>query len=309
MINEPTDIDATFIITDVLCNGDANGALDMTTSGGTPGYTFDWSTSETTEDIATLAPGAYTVLITDANGCIAFKGATVNEPDAIVLDLHVTDVACFGDSTGTIDLTVIGGTPTYTYTWDNGETTEDLIDLMSGWYVIDVVDGNGCTAIDSAEVMEADSLELSGFTVMETIGFDGEAHATVIGGTAPYTYDWDNGATTPDIFGLVAGDYVLTVTDANGCTVMMTYTVTSQVGIEVSSITGLDVYPNPFTESFNINYNGNYNYSIYDAAGKLVQVGNGNGQAIIAMDEVESGMYILQITTSTGMDNIQLIKQ
>ena len=118
------DVEAT-VTTDVECNGDATGEIDLVVTGGTPAYTYLWSNGETTEDISSLTAGTYTVTVTDANGCEETASFTIEEATDLVVDLDATvetDVACFGEATGAIDLVVTGGTPAYTYLWSNGQT-------------------------------------------------------------------------------------------------------------------------------------------------------------------------------------------
>jgi hypothetical protein len=179
------------------------------------------------------------VTVTDANGCTANAAATVTEPAAALAASAVaTDVLCFGAATGTVDLTVTGGTGPYSYLWSNGATTEDLTGLVAGSYSVTVTDANGCTANAAATVTEPAQLVATESHTPTCLGTpDGAIDLTVAGGTAPYSYLWSNGATTEDLTGLVAGLYSVTVTDANGCIanaaatiVLRTYVVTASAG-------------------------------------------------------------------------------
>ncbi|MCP9754944.1 adhesin, partial [Lacihabitans sp. CCS-44] len=99
-------------------------AIDLTVSGGTSPYTYNWSNTATTQDLTGLAAGTYSVTITDANGCQTTASATITQPAAaLAQSLTQTNVLCFGNSTGAIDLTVSGGTSPYTYNWSNTATT------------------------------------------------------------------------------------------------------------------------------------------------------------------------------------------
>lgn len=154
-ITEPDALAATDVVTDVSCNGDSNGEIDLTVTGGTGTYTFSWSNSATTEDVTGLTADTYSTTVTDVNGCSLSVGPiTVSEPDAIVLTETTTDVTLPGGSDGAIDLTVSGGTPTYTYSWDNGATTEDISGLTAGSYICTVTDDNGCTEQITVTVMD-----------------------------------------------------------------------------------------------------------------------------------------------------------
>ncbi|MFT4602717.1 MAG: hypothetical protein ACI857_002904, partial [Arenicella sp.] len=144
-IDEPAALSATMNITDVTCNGDTDGAIDMTPSGGTSPFTFDWSGLGTTEDLTALAPATYTVTLTDDNGCTGDFDAIVGEP--AVLSGSATSSPITTGSDGAVDLTVTGGTSPYSYDWDSGfASTEDLSGLSAaGTYTCDITDANGCT--------------------------------------------------------------------------------------------------------------------------------------------------------------------
>ncbi|MEZ4992557.1 MAG: T9SS type A sorting domain-containing protein, partial [Saprospiraceae bacterium] len=229
IIEEPSelliDLDAS-TITNVGCNGDETGAIDLVVSGGTPGYTYAWSNGATTESISELTAGTYDVTVTDANGCEKTASISIDQAGDLVVDLTatlITDVACNGDATGAIDLVVSGGTPAYTYIWSNGETTEDISDLVAGTYDVTVTDANGCSETASFNIEEASDLVIDlNATAITNVDCNGDATGVidlvVSGGTPAYTFVWSNGATTEDINGLAAGTYDVTVTDANGCT-------------------------------------------------------------------------------------------
>ena len=208
----------TTIPTDVLCKGDSTGALDLTPTGGTAPYTFVWNTGSVNEDLSNVVAGSYTVDITDANLCTSTVTGIVSEPAAALSGTTiVTSVLCSGGATGSIDLTVTGGTAPYTFLWSNGAITEDLVNIDTGIYTVTIIDANNCIASSSGTVAA-----LSGSTVVTNVfcfgGADGSVDLTVTGGTAPYTFLWSNGATTEDLTNLIPGNYTVTITDANSCT-------------------------------------------------------------------------------------------
>ena len=236
-INEPPALMLTVQVTNILCNGDATGAIDLTVTGGVQPYTFSWSNGVTTEDLDGLTAGSYNGTVTDANGCTASATVTVMESPALMLSAQVTNVPCAGDEAGAIDLTVTGGTPPYTYNWSNGATTQDLDGLSAGDYTGSVTDANGCTASATLTVDEPTALDLSAVTTDVLCAGDetGAIDLTVTGGTPPYTYSWSNGATTQDLDGLAAGSYTGTVTDANGCTASAMVTINELPALMLSA--------------------------------------------------------------------------
>ncbi|SER50531.1 SprB repeat-containing protein, partial [Neolewinella agarilytica] len=219
-VNEPTDVTATVADADVLCNGDADGTLTVVADGGTADYTYEWSNGQTDATATGLVAGTYTVTVTDANGCTETAEGTVNEPTALTLTGTTVEVGCNGDASGSIDITVGGGTPDYTYAWSNGAATEDLSDLTAGTYSVTVTDANGCTIDETFEIEESSDIEATVADTDVLCNGDADGTLTVVanGGTAPYTYAWSNGQTDATATGLVAGTYTVMVTDANGCT-------------------------------------------------------------------------------------------
>jgi len=131
--------------TNNICNGDALGSLTVTASDGTTPYTYNWSNTATTATISTLGAGTYTVTVTDAGGTTATSSATITEPTALNTTISSqTNVACFGESTGSLTASVTGGTSPYTYNWNSGETSATITGKAAGTYTVSVLDNNGC---------------------------------------------------------------------------------------------------------------------------------------------------------------------
>lgn len=197
-----------------------NGSASSSVSGGTPGYTYNWSTGATTQNIADVLSGGYSLTVTDVNGCTAEGTVNVsnNNPPININATVVGNTICNGGN-GSISVTV---TPagSYTYNWSNGSTDLNISNLVPGPYTITVSAGGSCTAEATFDVPNSPNLPNIMITpVASSCDLpNGSASASVSGGTPGYTYSWSNGATTQNIPDVLSGGYSLTITDASGCT-------------------------------------------------------------------------------------------
>lgn len=228
-VQQPANpLSATSVSTDVNCFGENTGGVQLTVTGGTTSYSYQWSNSgavilsQTTPTISNLVADTYTVKITDKNGCTLMRTAVVQQPAAAISNTAaITDVNCYGMSQGAIDLSVQGGTTSYTYQWSNGATTEDLLNVASGTYTVTITDANNCVNTGTYTVHQPAAplvASLIPTPVKCKDGSDGKIAAQVTGGTPAYSYSWSNGSTTNALKNITAGVYNLTVTDAKGCT-------------------------------------------------------------------------------------------
>ena len=239
-ITEPTVIITTTSVNDETCNGASNGEASVVASGGTSPYTYSWDTgsTQTTATAVSLAAGTYNVIITDAKGCTANDSETVAEASAISITSNDTDINCNGAGTGAIDVTVSGGSSPYTYSWSNSATSEDLSSISAGSYTLTVTDNNSCTETYVTTLTEttALSLTLTGTDLTCNADNSGSIGSSVSGGTSAYTYLWDDGSaqTTATASSLIAGTFSLTVTDANGCTISASETISEPSALSLS---------------------------------------------------------------------------
>ncbi|MBN4051238.1 T9SS type A sorting domain-containing protein [bacterium AH-315-M05] len=219
--------------TDATC-GNADGDASVIASGGAAPYTYLWddSLAQTTDTATGLAAGAYTVLVTDVNGCIATGTMVVNNVGApLISGITITVFECYGDSSTAI-VSVSGGTPPYTYLWDDPLVQTDSIatGLLAGTYTVTVTGNNGCIATGIVTIGQPPiiAVSVSGNNVSCNGICDGDATASVIGNTPPYTYLWDDplNQTTATADSLCAGIYTVSVTDANGCITTSVVTIT-----------------------------------------------------------------------------------
>ena len=242
-ITQPAAIAITPSVTSVGCFGDNTGAIALTIAGGTAPYTYLWNDGNTSKDRTGLAPGTYSVTLTDTNGCkITQSGISITQPAAaLALSETHTNILLTGSSTGAINLTVTGGTSPYTYAWTGAGVvvaSEDQTGLAAGVYSVTVTDARGCVASLSVTLTEPPAMLLSTVLTNPTCPPGAQQNAntgaidlSVSGGNPGYTYDWSD-IGTPGVFtdpqdrtSIPAGTYTVVVRDANGNTQTVTVTL------------------------------------------------------------------------------------
>jgi hypothetical protein len=238
-ITEPTIISSIMSVTNVSCFGMCDGSASVSITGGTPPYIYSWSNGQTTPTITNLCAGTYICTVIDVNGCEITETIIVVEPSAIFASITVTPVSCFGANDGSILAIATGGSPTYQYSIDGGltwSTSNIFTGLTAGTYWVDITDANGCIESQIVVITEPPALNITA-TVTHVSCFnmcDGFASVVVSGGYPPYNIFWSNGQTTSTITNLCAGLYTFTVTDANGCTLDQTVTITEPTALSIS---------------------------------------------------------------------------
>ncbi len=224
-VSEPTALMSMVTIdSNATCNGGNNGGATATTTGGTAPYAYAWSNSATGATASGLAAGTYTVTITDTNGCTTIATDSVSEPMALMAMITVdSNVLCNGGANAGLSAVVTGGTPGYSYTWNNASTTASITGLSAGVYEVTITDTNNCTTsvIDTIVEPTALAIMMNMDATVACFGTaTGSASAMVSGGVAPYAYNWSNGDTTAMAAGLNAATYMVMATDSNGCMIM-----------------------------------------------------------------------------------------
>lgn len=202
--------------------------LTAVADGNSGPYTYQWSTGQTTASITPTASGTYNVVVTDANGCTATAATELSLSESTLsISARVTAAGCAGSADGSASIQVIGGTAPYTYDWSNGLTIASATNLTAGVYSVRVTDASGCYDVLAFEINQASPLNinLEASTPTSCGQANGSLSAQVNGGAAPYTFQWNTGATTASISGLAAGTYTLAVADALGCSAEASFDV------------------------------------------------------------------------------------
>ena len=232
-LSEPSAIQVQAVPSQPASTGNADGQATVQASGGTAPYTYAWANGQTTELVTGLAPGEYGVTVTDANGCTATGKVTISEN---ILPLtagisQTTPLMCAGQTKAGARVTVQGGKGPYSYAWSSGAIGAEVSGLAAGNYTVTVTDAEGTTQTATLAITEPEAL-ITRTRVLEpasTDSSDGEATVEVSGGTAPYTYAWDNGQTSANAGELTPGLHQVTITDANKCTTRAEVTIPENI--------------------------------------------------------------------------------
>ena len=226
--------------TNLSCSLANDGSINLSAIGGVSPLSYIWSNGSTTQDISNLSSGYYNVTVTDAVGQTESSTFYISEPSPIIITYSVNSTSQAGFSDGSIFTTVSGGTAPYSFSWQgpNGysASTQDIQNLIAGTYIFYVIDDNGCSELFSIVVGEGQLTPLQVNAVTSDIDCfgnnNGSIDLTVSDGATPYSFIWNNGTTTEDLFNLTVGTYTVTVTDAAGQSFTSSYTI-----IEPSEIT------------------------------------------------------------------------
>ena len=216
-VEQPDEININFNSSAGSCGN--NGFTIAIVTGGTMPYSYAWSTGATTAFIDGLAPGNYTVTVSDDKDCTRTATANIQPYPTINLNVVSTNTNCNGTTDGTATANTSGGTPPYSYLWNNGLTAQTISNLSPGTYTVTVTDATDCMSVGSAEVFLGSGLSVSiSGTDFICPGEQGTLTATTTGSAAFYNYQWSNGETSQTIIGLNAGSYQVTISDPAGCT-------------------------------------------------------------------------------------------
>ena len=223
LITEPDELEVNQTMDMPSCNGDEDGFIILSVTGGISPFSFSWEDGSQNESNFNLTAGTYLTTITDFNECITVISTELTEPLALNLDSTIIEhPVCNGDTNGTITVTPMGGISGYDYSWSNGSTTQTISGLSEGEYMLTVTDSENCSQSETYTLLNQIELIISTSSTAESSpgASDGAATVEIIsGGITPYEYEWSTGDTTATANNLISGAYNVTVTDANGCSV------------------------------------------------------------------------------------------
>jgi len=272
--------------------------LSVAATGVQSPFTYQWYLNNnpisgaTTNTLVVNVGGNYYATVTNACNVSTNSGtATVLASTQITLSTAQQNVACYGTSTGAINLTVTGGLNPKSYLWSNGATTEDLTNLIAGTYSVTVTDGVGCQKTTTVTILQNTQIVLatSKTNVSCFGGNDGMASIAVSGGSIPYSYYWSNGSNQPTINNLTAGNYSLNVIDVKGCSKSTIIPISQPSPISVSLVT--------VTNESCGGSGGSVDVNVFGGTPPYVYAWN-NGTTSQDLTNVPAGNYVLTTSDS-----------
>ena len=273
------------------CLGDEDGSITAIATQGTEDYIYNWEDGPQDNDTySNIVAGDYTVTVTDNDGCTATETGTVEDGTEVSVNFTSTTPSCLGGDDGSITAEGMDGEGPYTYDWETGPETETYNDVSAGDYTVTVTDNNGCSTVATGTVADGEEITVAFTSTSPSCIDDNDGSITAEGqnGEAPYTYDWVNGPETQTYSDVSAGDYTVTVTDANGCEGSGTGTVTDPD----ADIADFTIDQDGPTVSFNNNSTpGGYAWDFDD--------GNTSTETNPTHTYEENGLYEVCLTVTT----------
>lgn len=244
-IMQPPLLQANATATGETSVGANDGTATAAPTGGTPPYNYHWSNGANTAQITGLAPGSYTVSVTDnGNACTAVQTVTVNAFGCTIQgSISSVNVSCNGAANGSASVSLTDAADPVSFVWSDGDTTQSVMNLAAGSYTVSVVDGNNCPLVLNVAISQPAGILPNATATGETANDanDGTATATPTGGVGNYAYAWSNGDSVAMVTGLAPGIYTVSVSDANGCTATQSVTVNAFNCTMSSNISGINV--------------------------------------------------------------------
>ena len=297
---EPSFINLTYSTVAEQCSGACDGQAAVLPSGGTPGYTYQWSATaggQTSQTALGLCAGTYQVTVYDDNLCAQTGSVTVTTPNPMsFVSIIVDHVDCYGNCNGSVTVNVTGGVPPYTFGWDNGSTAQNPTGLCQGVYNVTVYDDNDCFITSNVIVNQPPLLTLT--TIPTNVTCYGYANGSVIanigGGQPPYDVVWSpSGSSATTQTNLNPGTYCISITDFNGCTISDCETITGPTLLDIVNVVTNDATCGDSNGSINIGIAGGVPGYDIEWSNGCVSVNN---------PSIPSGCYGVTITDNNNCE-------
>lgn len=324
--------------TSVSCSTMEQGiTLDLNTVQAP--YQITWNTGITASTLSNVAPGTYSAIVRDSSGCVGFYETTIDMVVPITISSDIYPINCHGENSGNVEIEVNGGHGMNSYLWTNGNTTQNAYGLTAGFYAVTVTDSKGCTATEEYLVNEPNLMYATISHQNVRYNNPGSIDVTVFGGNYPFTYSWNNNATSQDLNGLSVGFYEVLITDAKGCLTSANATLQSldreiMMDNEIVTNTFLEsdgkdqndlvndndlnneimevkensnlvfnIYPNPATDFATVVWESMdvKTIQVFNMSGKLVKTDNVNSlTAKYTLQGLERGEYLVRLEAMNG---------
>lgn len=316
-LTQPLAVFGTIIKTDIPCNSSVAGEAIVVPNSGVPPYSFLWSNGDTTNTTSFTKHGPISVVITDANGCAyTATSSIIKKGDFTASISEVTNVRCYGGSTGTAQVTTSAQFPT-SYTWSNGASTSYIEGLTAGTYSVTVSDVDGCEARATAEVLQPTPIQVKKNLSNQPScrgSFNGYISVFADGGVPPYSFVWEDGSTLKTLSNLTAGDYTVTVTDAFGCVASGTFSLNEPEEMAILIDKNDESGPDANNGKALIIPSGGsfpYTYLWSDGVTTRDRTGLAPGYYTVTVTDIkgctaESGIYIAPYNCSLSVDDVEV---
>jgi len=293
----------------VSCTGGNEGSVSVFVSGGTPPYSYLWSTGHTITTVNNLSTGSYSVTVSDSTGTTIISNVFINAPAPLIVVTasYTQRVTCFGDNSGAAKVFGSGGTPAYTYLWNNGHTGDSPTNLPAGTHTVTVTDANGCTASSIITILEGavlDAGDIAGldtvdtnipatFTVNAGYNYTWQSSGAIIGGqaTSIATIDWNN---------TEGFDTIQVIVSLLGCadTLYKPVVLLNLTSVDEIALSNIELFPNPNNGLVTVKSgyaNAETTLRLFDTVGKLLL------QKTVSATEIQSGIELDLSLVSEGI--------
>ena len=292
-----SDLGVQIVSMDISCPGQNDGAIIAKGNNGVEPYQYNWSTGDTLSTLENLPPGTYGLTVTDANGDSIIRSVTLNPAIALTLTINTVDATDAMNTDGSAIPIVGGGVAPYQFEWSTGATDSLLNNLLPGDYSLLVTDANGCEISRDFTInsMDCPTIDVMIDRIVPNCpgASDGRLEVNPITGEAPFTFLWERGDTTQFLDNIAAGTYLVTITDANGCTMNINALLADAeaIVIELTAETG---------EGMN---NGRIESMV---SGGLMpyEYAWSNGSTEPTISDLGSGVFDLTVTDSRGCEQV-----
>ena len=300
----PSDL-LTDSIQNLSCNGVGDGAINISLVGNPP-FNYLWSNAATTEDLSGLSAGTYTITVVDGNNCQTAETFFVTEPSAIIITTDSLRNAICG-VLGTIQLSVAGGAPGYSYLWSNGASSQDISGLGAGIYTLTVSDADACQVVRNYSINDFPMPILQIDSIIQVschAGQDGAIFSSITSGNPPFNYLWSNGETTANLTALAMGLYSLTLSDSAGCTLTRAINVIepTALALQVATINATCVNNDGIAIAAINGGSGGYNFAWSNGATTQTATGLYSPSAVSVTVTDVNACAISSFSNAIGLD-------